>query len=166
MYLLINCPSQSVTFSLFAKCRNYQVYAELNLTLNINFNFFFLLFLYFGFYVQFQQCQSYNDLLNTFNEPFLYQISISLTCISCFNLHTNRSINLYFYVHLSTSLIFCDLFYFPYSNPFKVQPCRGPMLTSNIEDSSRNLQPTDIWFNRVTANGYRVQLIYKKVYIR
>ena len=33
-------------------------------------------------------------------------------------------------------------------------------------DSSRNLRPTDIWFNGATANGYRVQPIYKKVYIR
>ena len=29
--------------------------------------------------------------------------------------------------------------------------------------SSRNLRPTDIWFIRATANGYRVQPIYKKV---
>ena len=33
---------------------------------------------------------------------------------------------------------------------------------THFGDSSRNLWPTDIWFNEATANGYRVQPIYKK----
>ena len=39
-------------------------------------------------------------------------------------------------------------------------------ITIKQGDSSRNLRPTDIWFNGTTANGYRVQPMYTKVYIR
>ena len=33
-------------------------------------------------------------------------------------------------------------------------------------DSLRNLRPTDIWFKGATANGFTVQPMYKKVFIR
>ena len=43
------------------------------------------------------------------------------------------------------------------------EPGKLRMLRVYDTDSSRNLRPTDIWFNGATA---RVQPIYKKVYIR
>ena len=42
---------------------------------------------------------------------------------------------------------------------------RSPNVASEV-DSSRNLLPTDIWFNGATANRYRVNPINKKMYIR